>query len=88
MNTQTNYIYIGSYMPSERLFIRVGVFFWISNEDNVWMAAFLGCTQICLLCLIHSRYIIMIVIIAVMIAVTGTVMPTDITAATDEDKPN
>ncbi len=30
----------------------------------------------------------MIVIIAVMIAVTGTVMPTDITAATDEDKPN
>ena len=29
----------------------------------------------------------MIVIIAVMIAVTGTVMATDIPAATDEDKP-
>ena len=29
----------------------------------------------------------MIVIIAVMIAVTGTVMTTDIPAATDEDKP-
>ena len=40
-----------------------------------------------LLCLIHSRYIIMIVIIAVMIAVTGTVMTTDIPAVTDEDKP-
>ena len=36
-----------------------------------------------LLCLIHSRYIIMIVIIAVMIAVTGTVMATDIPATTE-----
>ena len=41
-----------------------------------------------LLCLIHSRYIIMIVVIAVMIAVTGTVMATDILATnSNEDKP-
>ncbi len=52
------------------------------------MAAFLGCTQLCFFCLIHSRYIIIILIIVVMIAVTGTAMTTDIPAATDEDKPN
>ena len=40
-----------------------------------------------LLCLLHSRCIIMIVIIAVMIAVTGTAMTTDIPVTTDEDKP-
>ena len=38
-----------------------------------------------LLCLIHSRYIIVIVIIAVMIAVTGTVM-TNVIPATNSNK--
>ena len=55
--------------------------------DDLRMVSVSGGTPLCLLCLIHSRYIIMIVIIAVMIAVTGTVMTTDIPAATDEDKP-
>ena len=50
------------------------------------MTSLLGDTPLCLLCLPHIC-IIMIVIIAVMIAVTGTVMTTDIPAATDEDKP-
>ena len=60
----------------------------ISSTGNVRTSSgFLGGTQLCLLCLVHSRYIIMIVIIAVMIAVTGTVMANVILAATDEDKP-
>ncbi len=60
----------------------------MSSAVNVRRPGFLGGSSLCrLLCLMHSRYIIMIVIIAVMIAVTGTVMTTDTPAATDEDKP-
>ncbi len=60
----------------------------ISRAGNVRSSAgFLVGTSLCLLCLIHSRYIIMIVIIAVMIAVTGTVMTTDIPTATEMDRP-
>ena len=57
------------------------------SDDDICVSQSLGGTSLCLLCLIHSRYIIMIVIIAVMIAVTGTAMTNVIPTATEMDRP-